>query len=358
MPRNGSGTYTREGGATAWEDDRSAGTKIRSDLHDTHDQDMADALTASIAKDGQTTTTAIIPFAQGLHSGAVIRPTTNDGAALGTGTLSFSDLFLASGGVINFNNGDVLETHSANTLTWTGATSGYVFSGGPLLAHSSDAGGAGPNFIIYHQSATPAANDVVGSIIYQGIDSGGNVHQYADIDCQITDTTNGSEDGILNLQTSVAGSVAPRLIIGGGLYHTNATGGDKGDNTINFGAVYDDNSLLCAPIEFVRDGAIDLEKWEELAPYGTGQVFQDMLDDGYVPTDPQSFVDRMMADSAVPGLFTEPEFLERQANNDKIAVGEYRERVFLAIDNIGLAIKGIHEAVQALTARVTALEAE
>jgi hypothetical protein len=63
-----------------------------------------------------------------------------------------------------------------------------------------------------------------------------------------------------------------------------------------------------------------------------------------------------MADSAVPGLFTEPEFLERQANNDKIAVGEYRERVFLAIDNIGLAIKGIHEAVQALTARVEALE--
>ena len=47
-------------------------------------------------------------------------PTASDGAALGTGTLMWSDLFLASGGVINFNNGDVTLTHSSNTLTLAG----------------------------------------------------------------------------------------------------------------------------------------------------------------------------------------------------------------------------------------------
>lgn len=48
-------------------------------------------------------------------------PTSNDGAALGTTALMFSDLFLASGGVLNFNNGDTTLTHSAGKITSTGA---------------------------------------------------------------------------------------------------------------------------------------------------------------------------------------------------------------------------------------------
>ena len=44
-------------------------------------------------------------------------PATSDGVALGSATKMWSDLFLASGGVVNFNNGDVTITHSSNTLT-------------------------------------------------------------------------------------------------------------------------------------------------------------------------------------------------------------------------------------------------
>jgi hypothetical protein len=47
-------------------------------------------------------------------------PTASDGAALGTTSLMWSDLFLASGAVINFNNSDVVLTHSADTLTISG----------------------------------------------------------------------------------------------------------------------------------------------------------------------------------------------------------------------------------------------
>ena len=59
-------------------------------------------------------------------------PATNDGGALGSGAASWSDLFLASGGVINLANGDVTLTHSSNTLSFAGAATGYVFADGPI----------------------------------------------------------------------------------------------------------------------------------------------------------------------------------------------------------------------------------
>lgn len=65
------------------------------------------------------------------HSGAVLAarmrmtnanlaPLSNDSLALGASSLAWADLFLASGGVINFNNGDVTITHSPNALAVAG----------------------------------------------------------------------------------------------------------------------------------------------------------------------------------------------------------------------------------------------
>lgn len=48
-------------------------------------------------------------------------PVSNDGAAIGASGTAFSDLFLASGAVINFNAGNLTLTHSAGTLTSNGA---------------------------------------------------------------------------------------------------------------------------------------------------------------------------------------------------------------------------------------------
>ncbi len=49
-------------------------------------------------------------------------PDANDGAALGTTALQFSDMFLAEGGVINWDNGDLTLTQSGNVLTIAGGS--------------------------------------------------------------------------------------------------------------------------------------------------------------------------------------------------------------------------------------------
>ena len=54
--------------------------------------------------------------------GGAVLPLSDDVGALGSGTLKWSDLFLANGSVINFNNGDVTITHSEDALAFAGGS--------------------------------------------------------------------------------------------------------------------------------------------------------------------------------------------------------------------------------------------
>lgn len=60
-------------------------------------------------------------------STSALYPTSAAGIDLGTSALGFNDLHLDSGGVINFDGGDVTITHSANALAFAGVTGGYSF---------------------------------------------------------------------------------------------------------------------------------------------------------------------------------------------------------------------------------------
>lgn len=68
-------------------------------------------------------------------------PGTSDGAALGSTTKMWSDLFLASGGVIDWNNGDVTLTHSANNLKIAGGN--FRISGGNIIPDISNSASLG-----------------------------------------------------------------------------------------------------------------------------------------------------------------------------------------------------------------------
>ena len=65
-----------------------------------------------------------------LHlSGAALWPEADAGLDLGTSALGFNDLHLGSGGVVNFDGGDVTLTHASNALTLAGGT--FTVSGIP-----------------------------------------------------------------------------------------------------------------------------------------------------------------------------------------------------------------------------------
>jgi len=66
---------------------------------------------------GTLDVTGIVTTTAATNLGAEIAPTSNDGVALGDATHNFSDLFLASGALINYANGNMVLTHSSGILT-------------------------------------------------------------------------------------------------------------------------------------------------------------------------------------------------------------------------------------------------
>jgi hypothetical protein len=110
-------------------------------------------------------------LAGGLTVTGAVKSTTNDGSALGASGTGWADLFLASGGVINWNAGNVTLTHSAGALnfgtanlttTGTAATGALTVTGsastttGVTLASASGNVGIG----IAHGSALGKAHIV------------------------------------------------------------------------------------------------------------------------------------------------------------------------------------------------------
>lgn len=142
-------------------------------------------------------------------SGAIL-PATDDGAALGSTAFKWSDLFLASGGVINWNSSDVTITHSANALAFAGATSGYSFdddlllplsgaisfdSGDITITHSPNTLAVAGGTVSFTGSISPNADDgaALGSTTTNWSDlflaSGGTIN-WANSDVTITHASN------------------------------------------------------------------------------------------------------------------------------------------------------------------------
>jgi len=83
-----------------------------------------------------------------------------------------------------------------------------------VIIENSDTGlDTAPDLVLFRNSASPAADDNLGNLVFRANDSAGNAADYASIVAQIEDPTNTSEDGILDLMTSAAGTMASRIRI-------------------------------------------------------------------------------------------------------------------------------------------------
>jgi len=177
---------------------------------------------------------------------------------LGLGTAAVANTG-TSGNTVPFLDGS--NTFSAaQVFTTTSSNTNVLFA-----TCVNDDAVVGPIIPVYRDSASPAAFDFLGRFSFDGEDSAGNYTQYAVLNAQLIDPTNGTEAGQLVVGTVVAGTLAARFNFRAGMFYPGIAGGDKGVGTINVSAVYDDNVLLCAPVEFMKTGTVNTELWDQYA---------------------------------------------------------------------------------------------
>ena len=135
-----------------------------------------------------------------------LSPGTSDGTALGTTSLMWSDLFLASGSVINFNNGDVTLTHSGNTLTVAGGT---LATATITASTSIDITGSTGLILENDETITNSTNGTVliNGIVAGGTGSGAGVFQ-SNGDHDVTLQTGNSTTGTITITDGANGDVA------------------------------------------------------------------------------------------------------------------------------------------------------
>ncbi len=93
-------------------------------------------------------------------------------------------------------------TIAAGAATFTTADNNAQLT---LISTDADAN-AGPLIVLDRNSASPADGDVIGSINFNGKNDAAEAHGYAKIESRIVDASNATEDGRLELATSVAGT--------------------------------------------------------------------------------------------------------------------------------------------------------
>ena len=114
----GSNVFLNYGGTTALRIDNSAKATFRDD--GIYINSPADGILA-LSADGSAA--ALQLSASSGHvsvNASSLRPDVDDGSTLGTASVAWSDLFLADGGVINFNNGNATITHGTDRIAVKG----------------------------------------------------------------------------------------------------------------------------------------------------------------------------------------------------------------------------------------------
>ena len=117
---------------------------------------------------------------------------------------------------IAISTGDALNSKFTTTGfqvgSGTAAAQFHTFkatTGDDVIIENSEAGALeGPNVVFYRNSASPAADDVLGTLEFRGEDDAGSAQSYAEVTASIVDASSGSEDGRLDFVVTKAGAPA------------------------------------------------------------------------------------------------------------------------------------------------------
>jgi hypothetical protein len=125
------------------------------------------------------------------------------------------------------------------------------------------------------------------------------------------------------------------------------TGGDKGAGTINAQAVYDDNALLsCYVLEAALDGAVDLERWDALAPDGRhagARRFADTLASAHDPLTLDGYAAHWREKRHLPALPNEAGF---DPAADKLSTGEWIQRLVETVETHAVLIETLNQRLK------------
>lgn len=185
-------------------------------------------------------------------------------------TVNSSGVNITSGG-LNITSGNIAVTSGNLTLTSGSATltsGNLTLSAGTISATSgstaiatltcTDGGNLGPALKLYHNSASPATNDLHGRLSFSGNSSTGVEREYSAIVPSIADATNTSEDGNILFLAMVNGTLGTRFGLYGadiGIAKTPANALNtvgimlRGDGTADFSA-----GSACLNVNRTTDG--------------------------------------------------------------------------------------------------------
>ncbi|HCB55993.1 TPA: hypothetical protein DEP26_03400, partial [Candidatus Uhrbacteria bacterium] len=205
-------------------------------------------------------------------TGGNFMPSADDGAALGASGTEWSDLFLNTGAVVNFEAGDVTLTHSANTLTLDGGT--FAFGANALdgtyfdvaattgaVTLTQQAVGTSPMTITAIDNATAAgidlnAHSVSGNLIDVDYVAETQTGAISAVDIDLTNLTNDNANNLYGIMLNDFTSAGA----GGNLYgiYQQGTNWDYGiyaDDDVYFAL---DATVLGGDITGANGNAIDI----------------------------------------------------------------------------------------------------
>jgi len=155
--------------------------------------------------------TAITLSTTDVSIGGDLTVTGNDVKDSGANTVLTFD---GSGNVSLPGNLTVTGTHTTLNTSVTSTTT--ATENNFVITSTDDGASASPDLKLWRNSASPADNDEIGNIFFTGTNSAAAATNYAHILGQITDVTNGTEDGRLTFKTMSAGTLSDRLTINSG----------------------------------------------------------------------------------------------------------------------------------------------